>query len=167
MQRFEALPPARRTLPLRSKASARTTILNQPFVLNALATNTGSTRAFCAGGDVVTFGCTVKVFSSVDHLRTSEAIDKCFVHDAVEAAAVSFLFLHAITIQFLRELKREKKIICLAVCFSSYDVFTVNVSLVTAEILRVVLTVRRAWSEAANQKDFGGGQNSGLKEKIR
>lgn len=30
----------------------------------------GSTQAFCAGGDVVTFGCTVKVFSSLDLLRT-------------------------------------------------------------------------------------------------
>lgn len=30
----------------------------------------GSTRAFCAGGDVVTFCCTVKVFSSLDLLRT-------------------------------------------------------------------------------------------------
>lgn len=39
MQRFEALPLARRTLPLRTKASARTTILNRPFVLNVLATN--------------------------------------------------------------------------------------------------------------------------------
>lgn len=49
--------------------------------------------------------------------------------------------------------------------------FTVNVSLATAEIIRVVLTVICFRSEELEmrqtQKDFGQGQNSGLKEKIR
>lgn len=54
---------------------------------------------------------------------------------------------------------------------SSYDMFTVNVSLATAEILKScfdgdLFQVRGARNEA-NQKDFGQGQNSGLKEKIR